>query len=363
MEAPRRHKRIATLQAKILAGIADILMALTAASGAYQVVENSQANETATLIENRAEFWKVVAGEQAPNASNVQTKLAIELRDELGAKSVQVTKLPSGIEEFRAGANEFGGIEDRIGLNPFEAGALKCETCGSLSTEMMGKLLFIKQGKLDQVLSAEQAAVQTDRGLNLTPFDLSLPLWIGLTYVTATTAALVIAIRVDARRNGYKSNMLSWRYEGGSSSDPYRRISRRLSPLYVPIVLKLERRFDKSKDGEEVLTVINLSESRQKLLQALGIIRELPQSSQRDPKVIAQKELIQRLLGEIDEQVEDFATDYQPKDVGTGINARLAAVQTLSQEASDSIKGRQAAIDELNGARSQSEQRGQTATG
>lgn len=365
MEAPRRHKRIATLQAKILAGVAGVLMALTAASGVYQGISNHQANETASLIENRAEFWKVVAGEQAPSASNVQTKLAIELRDELGAKSVQVTKLPSGIEEFRAGANDFGGIEERIGINPFEAGALKCETCGSLSTEMKGKLLFIKQGKLDQVLASEQATVSADRGINLAPFDMSLPLWIGLVYTSATTAALVISIRLDARRNGYSANKLSWTYEGGTTADRYRHMSRRMSPLYVPIVLKLERRFDKSKDGDEVLTTINLSESREQLRQALHLIGQLPAIERQQTEVIEQKRLIEALLGDIDEQVESFSAEYQPMRVGRGVDSQLAAIDALTMEASDRIRGRQAAIGDVygTGSKTDDQPKGQTATG
>jgi len=363
MESVKRHKRIASLQRKLLAGIVGVIMALTGVSGINQYFDNAQASETAELVENRAEFWKVVAGEEAPSASNVQTKLAIQLRDELGEKSVQVTELPSGIEDFKAGANDFGGIEDRIGVNPFDPGALNCDTCGTLTSEMKGNLLLIKQGALNSVLAADQASVPTDRGYNLTPFDMSLPLWIGLVYTSATTAALVIAIRRDAKRNGYSANMLNWQYEGGSSSDPYRRISRRLSPLYVPIVLKLERKFDKSQDGDEVLQALNLGESEAKLRQALQLIRDLPASERARPDVTAQRELIERLLGDLDEQVENFAAEYRPMNVGNSTEAKLRAIQALSQDANDSIMARREALKEMAGDDTDHQPRGQTATG
>lgn len=340
----QRHKRIARLQSRIVRGVAAVILALTLIGGWKQVYDNHQAGNQATEVDQRADFWRVIASDKSPNASNIKNKLAITLRDNLGSIDPNATVLPDELQQFKAGPNDYGGIESEINMAPFDNTGLSCTGCGSLSPEMKTKLLEIKQGKLQTVLSDEQAAVP-EQSLYLAPFNLNLVVWIGLVYGSTTVAALVIAVKRDSQEHDYRASLLDWDYDGGSLADKYRRMSKLISPLYFVTVLPFQRKLNKDGTHSEALQIMGLTESDTKLRRALSEIRALPQTEQEDPSVIQQRELIESLLGQIDHQVMNHTGREDPSSVA---NRAVKNIQALTSEAESVISIRAKAIEELN---------------
>ncbi len=339
----QRHKRIASLQARVLAIVVGVLVSLTAMSGIKQAYDHHVSNNQAETVARRNEFWQIIARQKSPNASNVKNSFAITLRDKLGEQDSKAVTLPREIEEFRAGPNAFGGIESELGFVPFDNTGQQCTICGSLSSDMKTKLLQIKQGNLSTVLGQEEATIG-DVSWHLTPYDMNMLLWLAFVYTGSTIGAIMFAVRRDSHNHNYRASLLDWQYDGGSQADTYRRLSKQVSPLYFMTVLPLQRKLSKEKTHAEVLEAIGLASSDAKLRSALTQIDALPLSQQDDLEVVRQRELIESLLDQIDHQVNNY---NNTGDLSPVVSHSIESIQMLTRDASDAINSRSAAIGEI----------------
>jgi hypothetical protein len=220
---------------------------------------------------------------------------------------------------------------------------------------MKNRLLTIKQGGITQLLADELASAPKVEGLTLTPFGMSGILWFGFVYLAGTTVALMFAVRIDAKRNDYHRVMLDWKQDGGSSSDPYKIISKSLAFPHFWIILKLDEKFGKNK--EAILREMNLAEEGETLSELFKQIEALPAGRQRDDL----KAMLDELRGGIDEQVANYLgsdRDYKQMEasalaeristtaraISDRLEARNASRRELEQGSSDSL---QAVMDEI----------------
>ena len=318
MSSKPRHARILKLQSAIAGAMLSLVLVFTGGNAALQMQESNQVAETTQLIDQRVDFWKVVAGEQAPNSSGVNTRLAVDLREALGGAEASAESLPKAVSEFKAGPNTYGGVEELIGMNPFDNSGRGCDVCGPLSSQMKADLLLIKQGKLDVLLASEQAAAPKDTGIDVTPFSgVAGALFWAAVYTIGTTSALVIAVRRDGKANNYRPNMVRWVSEGGSLDDSYRKISKLLSPAYVYVVVPLSRRFDKTKDLSEVLKETNLGDVDQNIREVEAALRALPESMRNSSEADSLRQLLSDLRTELDAQVHNYDDAFTAKLLGT----------------------------------------------
>lgn len=344
MISPRnRYKSIYNWQRKIILTFVAGLFTLTSLSLTAQAINNWHAGNQAKVVTERNEFWQIVAQQKKPAASNVKNSFAITLRDKLGAQDAHATALPTEIEEFRAGPNAFGGIETELGFVPFDNSGQQCVVCGSLNSNMKAKLLQIKQGNLSTVLGQEEATIG-DTSWHFTPFGLNSLLWLGFVYTGSTVAALTLAIRHDSRKHNYRPSSLDWEYDGGSAADEYRRLCKQVSPLYFVTVLPLQRKFSKDKTHTEILEMMGLDSSDTKLRAALDQLNSLPEEKQNELGVVEQRELIESLLDQIEQQVVNFTDGEDPSAAAI---RSVDSIQALTREAAMAINSRAQGREEI----------------
>jgi len=323
----QRHARIAGLQARIISSVAVVMLAITALFGGVQTSQNSDAADKTATAEARAEFWQVVSGDKAPQGATSMNKLAVELREALGTPDGSAT-LPEAIEGFSAGPSDFPGIVDDLGIQPFNDQGMSCSDCGPLNGYIKNQLLQIKQGGVDQVVAAELAGAPKVEGLTLTPFGIPIVMWWVLVYLTTTSAALVLAIRIDSKRNDYHRVMLSWRQDNGSSADPYKMASKIMAFPHFWGIMKLDERFGKSR--EAILGKIELAGEYAMLNDLSKQVSVLPNGQQRDEL----KLVLENLRSEIDEQLANYlGIDRDFKEMeASALSDRIAATaETISQ--------------------------------
>lgn len=112
-------------------------------------VHNSGVNSANHQIEARHHFWQVVAGQTTPSAPTVDNKLALDLRVALHSRN------PSqAINNFTGNSNEYGGITDQIGVDPFSGQS--CHECGPLSSYMKDRLGEIRNGNVAEVVATDK---------------------------------------------------------------------------------------------------------------------------------------------------------------------------------------------------------------
>lgn len=287
-KADSRHRRIAGIQSWIAGALLALVALFTGTAAIDQTIQNREAVAAHQKAERRAEFWREVAGTRRPNSTSASDTLAADLRDLLGRVDSTATSLPRGIGDFRSGFDLFGGVESELGMHPFSSN-------GQLSAEMRQKLLTIKRGAVEQLISEELAANPV-HGLTLTPLHMPVIIWLGIVYLGGGTFAAAWAIRKDRKDHSYTAQELNWRNTGGTPADTYKLISKTISPAYFLVWLPLRGKL--GKDYEDALKEIGLFESFQTVKQALRRVDELPYEDQADAKA-----KLEELLDQINEQV------------------------------------------------------------
>lgn len=301
MEQNRRHKRLLRLQSKIAGTIFGAILGITAISGITQGVDQVKQTSAHSQAEQRADFWRVVASEKPASSTSVDQTLATELSRRLGPPEASATALPQEINDFEAGANRYGSIEKHLGFDPFDNSGKSCVECGPLNSYMKSKLLQIKQGNVNQVINTELIDTESD-AIQLTPFGLPNLVWFGFVYLGGGMVALVLAIRKDARENGYRQQELNWSNTGGTRADHYKRLSKLISPLYFYTVLPLRHR--QGKDYDEALRQTGLYADYQELQGFLADTKQLP-AGERDQVI----DELSQLLDKIHAQVRNYVGD------------------------------------------------------
>lgn len=350
MSAQRRHSRITKLQAKIFGVIAGGLLALTVAFGGIQAVQNHEASQATASAEIRAEFWQVVAGDKAPQSATSANKLAVNLRDSLGTIDSTATELPEAIQSFAAGPSDYPGINEELGINAFNDQGLSCSDCGPLDGYIQNQLLEIKQGNVQQVASTELSNAPKVDGLHLTPLGMPIIAWVSIVYLAGGAASLMAAVRIDSRRNDYNRVLLDWKKDGGSSADPYKKISKAISPGYFLAVLPLQNKF--GKDMSDILREVNLLEDDITLDAFLKQVEALPPGSTRDQL----RNMLEELKSGIDEQVSNYLgrdRDFANMEA----QALSNRVGEITKAIADKLEARASAHRELNSGVSEPSQR------
>lgn len=146
--------------------------AILIGAGVQGLQHNTQRHEVAAA-QNRAHFWRVIAGEEVPNTPTVDNALAQDLKERLGPIDRNTTELPDEIKHFRGSSNSYGGITDAIGRDPFDNQGLPCQECGPLDRSTQKNLLEIKRGYVDRVVRSDTPIL--DATYTVTPYG--LPTW------------------------------------------------------------------------------------------------------------------------------------------------------------------------------------------
>lgn len=172
-----------------------------------QSIDNASKQDEWDALNNRVQFWELVAGEAASAQPTVDNLLARDLQPLLDD--------PDLIDRFRAPANRYGGITEAIGVDPFHSVGLDCTECGGLSDESRFALDRIAEGDLDAV-RASLLTDAPDLGLDLTPFGLSVPtalmLWYLTTGIISAGAAELFLRNVRSEYRAHSLRDLSWEH-------------------------------------------------------------------------------------------------------------------------------------------------------
>lgn len=337
MLATQRHRRIWKLQVKIVAGIWGVLLSAAAITGGYQQYEHIQAQEEFEKAEQRSDFWRIIAGTQAPSSVSADAKLASTLSDLLGPIDPSATELPEEVVDYNVTINTFGGVERALGFEPFvvESGT----GIGSLNNYMLNQLLRIKQGAVESVVADELSDAEP-QGYEATLFGVPLVLWFGAAVIGGNTFALLLAVRNDSRDHKYDRRELNWKNTGGTTADAYKRRSKLVSPLYFWAIVPLQ----KGEDYEALLRNTNLLDEHRDLTVLLGKLHELPAGTQDGAR-----DQIEQLLAQIDQQVRSYVGEdltFESDDA----DRVSALVQARTAEIAQSLSLREEALRELNAA-------------
>lgn len=200
------YAAIAKAQMKAVAVLFAVLAAAGTAAGTAQAIDHHTTRNEIAAAGNRAHFWRVIAGEEAPNAPTVDNALAKDLKERLGPIDRNASELPDEIKEFRGSSNTYGGITDAIGTDPFDSQGAPCLECGPLDAETQRNLLEIKRGHVNDVLRRDTPLL--DETYTLTPWGLSGVETAGLIWVVGGPLTLVYALK-RTRAKG-----LDWRLDG-----------------------------------------------------------------------------------------------------------------------------------------------------
>lgn len=340
LESTKRHKRIAGLQGKILGAITALLIGATALFGGVQKFNNNDALEARATAETRIEFWEVVASKKTPQGTTIVNKLAINLREALGTVDPSATELPEAVTSFTAGPSDYPGVISDLGIEIFNDEGLSCSDCGPLNAYMQNQLLSIKQGNVSSITAAETAAMPVVQDVSLAPFGMPVLLWGALAYLTATTASLMVAVRIDSKRYQYHRVLLNWGSDGGSSTDPYKRMSKAMAFPHFWAIIKIDEKLGKSL--RDVLKEVNLSEEATTIAQLKKQLEALPEGRKRSDL----RAMLDELEGGINEQVSNYlGRDREFKQMeADALSQRIA---DTAQSISDKLDVRRSAHKEL----------------
>ncbi len=273
-EFGKRHPVLLRFQMKVLGIAFAAILALTGVGWYQQQSAVQTQQQAAAEADVRADFYRIIAGQESPGDSGVKTRLAEDLRELLGETNPSATSLPKTVEDFDiATSNRYRGISDELGVDPF-ASASTCTECGQLSAEFKAKLLQIKKGQVEALISSE--AVTVDTSLHLTPFGVSGLSELGLIWLLGGPLSLALAHRwANARENDYQLRRfgdLDWKLDG--TCDGTKMTLMALSPsFFAPYLIwrKHQRREFEKQVEEKFPTETEILKSVQRMLDRLGL--------------------------------------------------------------------------------------------
>jgi hypothetical protein len=114
-------------------------------SGVLQLNDRTAVTRHEQVAENRIHFWRVIAGQETASSPTVDNQLANDLK---------VALEKDQLAEFRGTSNQYGGISEALGSDPFAGES--CKECGPLSGEMLVDLITIRNGDVDKLVASER---------------------------------------------------------------------------------------------------------------------------------------------------------------------------------------------------------------
>jgi hypothetical protein len=318
MQADQTHARIFRMQSVVFGIIMAVGTFLNVGKvAANEISQHHQAAEY-SKAEDRADFWRIVAGKQPARSANVKEVFAASLSSQLGPTDATATSLPDELKNLNVGANQYSGIDKALGFNPFDNQGVQCRTaCGHLSSYMQAQLLQIKQGGVDNI-------IQTDLTSNI-PSSYSLWPYIlaeVVLYLGGGMFAMILAVKRDSKTHDYAPQELNWKDTGGTVADRYKKLSYRVSPAYFWVVLP----YKKGDSYQAALKQTGLYADHTELLDILKRSEQLP-------KAEAQRirDDIMPLLQDIDTQVGNVA--------GVERVFKDTEAQAVSRDISETLQG------------------------
>lgn len=174
------------LQTAIAAGAVAVYAGWMTVIGIGQIADHSDAKEETSERQAEAHFWRAVAGDIPTTSASVENTFADDLK--------AIVDDPAAIREFRGESNRYGGITEEIGYDPFDETGLNCFECGPLDSYTKARLALIRNGDLTKITDELTLKLDTS-GLDLTPFDLSVPLTTLVGYILIGHASYLAAAK------------------------------------------------------------------------------------------------------------------------------------------------------------------------
>jgi hypothetical protein len=170
----------------VMAVIVTIVMALVTAT--YAIADHAASNQ-ATGASARVHLWRALASQEEPTGYLITDHLIRDLQPLLGPIDPSAQGLPQAVKDFAGSTNLYGGITRELGgYEPFVGTGLGGEENGHFTSDMLGKLLLIKQGKVDQLVEQEEQIINGPDWSNLI-------WWFIGTWLVASLILLAIAHR------------------------------------------------------------------------------------------------------------------------------------------------------------------------
>jgi hypothetical protein len=184
----------------VMAVIVTIVMALVTAT--YAIADHAASNQ-ATGASARVHLWRALASQEEPTGYLITDHLIRDLQPLLGPIDPSAQGLPQAVKDFAGSTNLYGGITRELGgYEPFVGTGLGGEENGHFTSDMLGKLLLIKQGKVDQLVEQEEQIINGPDWSNLI-------WWFIGTWLVASLILLAIAHRRAYTRH---DETLEWTY-------------------------------------------------------------------------------------------------------------------------------------------------------
>lgn len=350
-----KHSLLLTVQVKIIAVLFAFLSVVGIATASIQLVQHHDHRRATATAEARSHFWKVVAGVEQPNAATVDNTLAQDLHDRLGPSTVvgdpnSFNRISQRIEDFRGNSNEYGGITDAIGYDPFADETLPCKECGPLDARTIHNLLLIQQGNLKVVL-AKDVPHYSDK-YKFTPFGVGvLPVavlawFIGGPITLAAAHQRLMGLSRAEKVHDYDIRQfsdLSWSLNGDHDGTKLALMA--LSPsFFLPFTVwraANKRRFEKKvcaaypsemamvQDIDRVLARVSLRHGDNPKIQALQHARETLVDEIQSLTRSSDQQSVDALVARTEQKLKDVEQSLQDRQ---DARAELAASDpTVSQ--------------------------------
>jgi hypothetical protein len=130
--------------ALVWAVIAAVLLVWLAVAAVSSASASHSYHNQISHAQTRNHFWQVVSGQADGSEPTVDNKLAVDL---------QLLKTQKDVAAFHGDSNQYGGITDAIGVDPFDD---SCgNECGYLTSYMRTTLAKVQSGQVDAVVTAD----------------------------------------------------------------------------------------------------------------------------------------------------------------------------------------------------------------
>jgi hypothetical protein len=280
----RRHTHIVTTQFRTMVTLLILTIILIAGFNAPKVIEQGGINNANRQVEETNHFFSVIAGEEVGRSNQASDKLAVRLH------SIVEDGTSADLTDFTARANEYRGINDDLGFNPFDTQGRSCNECGVLTDDMLENLALIEDGKLDAVL---RSTANINPGLTLTPFG--MPVWaFGLAWWQVVGG---IGLYRGLRRYGDRS--LTWQRDGVADDLELKSFLMAPLPLTGYWVYNRRKLRRLAVRDREVLTALGAHDDLTEIDRAIQSLKALPSGDYRHDD-------IQEALAKLQQERDDL---------------------------------------------------------